>query len=73
MRNEWYKNNDDDAIWWLDQDDQIGLWLFSFDKEKTFNMFKDYPHNLTKEQKSIFDEENPEWKEFFKDRNEGQN
>ena len=31
-------------------------------------MFADYPHNLTPEQKKIFDEENPEWCEFFKDR-----
>lgn len=42
--------------------------LFSFDKKQVFNMFADYPHNLTPEQKKIFDEENPEWCEFFKDR-----
>lgn len=48
--------------------DNIGKWVFSFDKKKEFNMFIDYSYNLTPEQKKIFDEENPEWAEFFKDR-----
>lgn len=68
MSNNWYKNNSSDKIWWKDTPDQIGLWLFSFDKQTIFNMFEDYPHNLTKEQKEIFDEENPEWKDFFQNR-----
>lgn len=62
-----YKNNPDDEIWWVDTD-KIGVWEFSFDKKTVFNMFADYPHNLTKEQKEIFDEENPYWKDFFADR-----
>ena len=66
--NNWYKNNDSDVIWWLDTSEYEGLWIFSFDKKKTFNMFADYPHKLTKEQKEIFDKENPLWKDFFKDR-----
>ena len=69
MQNNWYKNNPDDKIWWLDNtDEKIGVWIFSFDKEKQFNMFEDYPFNLTPEQKEIFDKENPYWKEFFSDR-----
>lgn len=68
MSNRWYKNNTNDKIWWQDVPDQTGLWLFSFDKKTIFNMFEDYPHNLTEEQKMIFDKENPEWKEFFNDR-----
>lgn len=32
-------------------------------------MFADYPWKLTFEEKSIFDKENPEWAEYFKDRN----
>lgn len=63
----WYKNNTDDKIWWKDTD-SVGEWLFSFDKKQVFNMFADYPHSLTPEQKKIFDEENPEWVDFFKDR-----
>lgn len=63
----WYKNNTDDKIWWKDTD-SVGEWLFSFDKKQVFNMFADYPHDLTPEQKKIFDEENPEWVDFFKDR-----
>ena len=55
-------------IWWLDTSDRVGEFIFSFDREKVFNLFADYPHNLTPEQKEIFDKENPYWKDFFKDR-----
>lgn len=68
MSNSWYKNNTDDKIWWLDNTEKVGEWLFSFDKKTVFNMFADYPHNLTPEQKEIFDEENSYWAYFFKDR-----
>jgi hypothetical protein len=66
--NRFYKNDQTDQIWWIDNPDKIGEWLFSFDKKNIFNMFRDYPHNLTPKQKEIFDEENPEWADFFKDR-----
>ena len=66
---KWYKNEPTDKIWWLDNsDEKIGEWIFSFDKKTTYNMFADYPHNLTKEQKEIFGKENPYWADFFKDR-----
>ena len=66
---KWYKNEPTDKIWWLDNtDEKVGEWIFSFDKKTTYNMFADYPHNLTKEQKEIFDKENPYWANFFKDR-----
>lgn len=64
----WYKNNPDDKIWWLNNPEVKGKWVFSFDKKTEFNMFRDYPYALTSEQKKIFDEENPYWAEFFKDR-----
>ena len=66
--NRFYKNKPSDKIWWVDNPERIGEWLFSFDKRKVFNMFSDYPHKLTPEQKQLFDKENPYWKEFFKDR-----
>ena len=63
-----YKGNKNDKVWWVDTFDQVGVFLFSFDKKQIFNLFQDYPHNLTPEQKEIFDKENPYWKDFFKDR-----
>lgn len=65
--NNWYKNEESDRIWWKETD-AIGEWIFSFDRKTEFNMFSDYPEKLTEEQKKIFDDENPDWKEFFKDR-----
>ena len=68
MPYSFYKQNKNDSIWWVDNPGVIGEWLFSFDKKKVFNMFSDYPWKLTKEQKEIFDKENPYWADFFKDR-----
>ena len=68
MLSDFYKNNPSDKIWWVDDLDQIGQFLFSFDKKKIFNMFADYPEKLSLEQKRIFDKENPFWAEFFSDR-----
>lgn len=34
-------------------------------------MFRDYPHELSDEEKDIFDRENPYWKDFFKEREMG--
>ena len=65
---QFYKKNSGDSIWWVDDPETVGVFEFSFDKETVFNLFKDYPYKLTEEQLKIFDEENPDWKEFFKDR-----
>lgn len=68
MKNNFYKKNNTDQIWWIDNIETVGEHLFTFDKKQIFNLFRDYPYKLTKEQKEIFDKENPYWKDFFKDR-----
>lgn len=67
MKSDFYKENENDIIWWVNDLDTKGEFLFSFDKRKIYNLFADYPHNLTKEEKEIFDKENPYWAEFFSD------
>ena len=61
-------HNDSMKFSWIENQDTVGEMLFTFDGEKAFNLFRDYPHGLTEEQKRIFDEENPYWADFFKDR-----
>ena len=41
----------------------LGVFIW---QKKVLNMFLDYPHELTDEQKAIFDKENPYWADFFK-------
>lgn len=53
---------------WVENPDQIGEMNFTFDGKRIYNLFQDYPYELTEEQKKIFDEANPFWAEFFKDR-----
>lgn len=36
--------------------------------KKIYNLFANYPHNMTAEEVKIFDKENPYWAAFFKDR-----
>lgn len=62
------KNKEQMHFEWVDNPDTIGEMLFSFDGKKIFNLFRDYPYALTKEQKQVFDAQNPYWAEFFKDR-----
>lgn len=69
MKYAFYKNNKKDTIYWVDNYDVIGEFLFSFDKKTIYNLFRDYPYKLNKEQKEIFDKENPYWADFFSDRN----
>ncbi len=78
-----YKRNAKDKIWWVEHfiiidknkeitsdnvDIIIGELLISFDKKKIYNLWPDYPYNLTKEEKELFDKENPYWANFFKNR-----
>ena len=53
---------------WVDEEDKFGEMNFTFDRKRIFNLFQDYPHELTEEQVTLFDKENPFWADFFKDR-----
>ena len=64
-KREWIKRKETDEIWWSYTPDQLGEMVFSFDKVKDFYLFRDYPSNLTKEQKEIFDRENPYWADYL--------
>lgn len=66
---EFIKNDKKDVIFWIDNVENKGEFLFTFDKKKIYNMFADYPHNLTADEREIFDKENPYWRDFFSDRN----
>lgn len=68
MKYDFYKNKETDKIFWVDNVDTVGEHLFTFDKVKIYNLFADYPHNLTAEEKAIFDKENEYWRDFFSDR-----
>ena len=65
---DFYKDSEDSKVWWIDKIGVIGEFLFSFDKKKIYNLFLDYPHNMTEEEIKIFDSENPFWRDFFSDR-----
>ena len=53
---------------WVKNSEAVGERLFTFDGKQIFNLFRDYPNALTPEQKQIFDEANPFWVNFFRDR-----
>jgi hypothetical protein len=62
------KNEINKQVQWIRNPNQKGVFLFTFDGERIFNLFRDYPHELTSAQKEIFDAENPYWAEYFKER-----
>lgn len=68
MLGDFYKEKEADAVWWVDDFKSVGKHLFSFDKRKIYNLFADYPYNMTAEEVAIFSKENPYWREFFQDR-----
>lgn len=65
---DFYKNNPTDKIGWQETPDDVGLFLFSFDRVKVYNLFQDFPEKLSKEEVEIFCKENPFWANFFNDR-----
>lgn len=67
MGNSFYKEKPTDKIWWVD-DGSLGNLAVSFDRKKIYYIFEDYPWKFSEEEKRLFDEENPYWADFFKDR-----
>ena len=44
------KQNKNSKIWWTNKIDVTGELHISFDRKKIYNLFQDYPHNMTKEE-----------------------
>ena len=61
-----YKNKLTDRIWWHKEAGTYGPLEISFDRKKIYNLWSDYPDNMTKEEVEIFDKENPFWADFLK-------
>lgn len=59
------EENRNNKIWWTTKIDNIGELNISFDRKKIYNLFKDYPYNMTKEEVEIFKKEEPYWANFF--------
>jgi hypothetical protein len=64
---DFYKEeeNRNNKIWWTAKIDKIGELNISFDRKKIYNLFKDYPYNMTKEEVEILKKEEPYWADFF--------
>lgn len=63
-----YKEDESNAIWLVDTNPPMkhGSLLFSFDKQKVYSFFRDYPHALSDEERAIFDTEFPWWASNYK-------
>lgn len=59
------KENKDNKIWWTSKIDTIGELNISFDRKKIYNLFEDYPYNMSEEEIEIFEKEEPYWANFF--------
>lgn len=64
---EWEIKDKGNKVWWLVNEDD-GAMVFSFDRKKAFNLWQDYPGSLTADQKEIFDNEDPFWRDYFSGR-----
>lgn len=62
---EFYKVHEGDKIWWVEYIGKRSLEAVSFDKKKILFVFGDYPEKFTKEEKELFDKENPYWKKLL--------
>lgn len=56
-----FEREDGEQIWWVVNDGTTGPLLFSFDRQKVYNYWTDYPDKLSPEELEIFDREQPLW------------
>lgn len=49
------KENKDSRVWWTGKLNEIGPLYISFDKKKIYNLFEDYPYNMTIEEIEILE------------------
>lgn len=63
-----YREGTDKRVWWKHNDDTKGVHEFSFDRKKIYNLFHDYPWELSAEEQNIFDQDQEFWANFFLDR-----
>ncbi len=71
MLSDFYHEKENGKIWSvyeydIDEEDgtigpRKGPFLFSFDKKKIYDYWRDYPDNMTAEEVELFDKEFPEW------------
>lgn len=59
------KDNPSNKVYWVEDSHYIGEMKISFDKKRIYNLFTDYPNELTRDEKVIFDKEYPYWANFF--------
>lgn len=56
-------------VYWVSNPQHKGEHLFTFDGQRIFNLFRDYPYELTFREQYLFNKENPYWAKFFWTRN----
>ena len=63
-----WKENETDRIWWVERkkDPVRGPLEFTYDFKKIYNAWSDYPDEMTKEEKEIFDRGQPFWRDMLK-------
>lgn len=66
---KFYKKNESDTIWWVNNPNEKGKMEFTFDKKTIYNLYQDYK-NLPQDLKEIFNKENPYWDEYFNGKKE---
>lgn len=59
MTAKWDTSDPNSRVWWKDTPGVTGVLVFSFDKKKEYNFYRDFPDKLTPEELKIFREDEP--------------